>query len=304
GFYDFRPGMPSEAFLSIYVRSAEPGEKSNAVSHVEQLYQSACFAGSVDDATTGRRKLGCVSCHDPHRHVGAAERVGHYRDRCLQCHQQRGCNVPEPTRRKTSKDDSCIDCHMPRYASAAIAHTAATNHRIVRRPESPAALSPSQAKTGPGLISFYTARSTDSPESERNMGVGLAEFLVSLSSQRNPSADRLGRRALHFLDTAIARARDDLEALEARARVLALMGRTETALEAYESVLAKYPHRESSLLGAAITSQNGGELGKALGYWQRLSVENPWEPTHRSTVAFALARRHDWAEALVQARAW
>src|SRR5262249_32405040 len=109
GFYDFRPGMPSEAFWSIYVRAAEPGEKSNAVSHVEQLYQSACFAGSVDDAPRGRRKLGCVSCHDPHRHVGAAERVGHYGERCLQCHQERGCSVPEPTRRQTRKDDSCID---------------------------------------------------------------------------------------------------------------------------------------------------------------------------------------------------
>src|SRR5260370_40296076 len=93
-----------------------------------------------------KKKLGCISCHTPHETVAAEDRVGYYRECCLDCHRQRGCAVPRETRLRQNKEDSCIDCHMPPYGTSDIAHTAATDHRILRkrerRMESPRAAQP------------------------------------------------------------------------------------------------------------------------------------------------------------------
>ncbi len=128
--FDYRPGLPLELFLSIFVRPPEKriGEKS--VGHVEQMYASGCFRGSGG-------KLGCISCHDPHEAPSPAERVAFYRDRCLRCHGESACSLPVDTRRQKIAGDSCINCHMPRGDSANISHAAVTDHRIPRDPARP-----------------------------------------------------------------------------------------------------------------------------------------------------------------------
>ena len=116
-----------ESCWAVYGDAAS-GADSRAVNHVEQMHQSRCFSSSPDE-----KKLGCISCHDPHEKPAKASRIEHYRTRCLNCHQDKGCSIAKPERERKAPGDSCIECHMPRYDSNDIPHNAATNHRIPRR---------------------------------------------------------------------------------------------------------------------------------------------------------------------------
>jgi hypothetical protein len=94
------------------------------------MYLSRCF-----EKSKGPNKLGCISCHDPHRRPQPQQRISYFRKRCLACHQEHGCALAEPERRRRSPEDSCIACHMHRYDASDIPHVANTDHRILRLPE-------------------------------------------------------------------------------------------------------------------------------------------------------------------------
>src|SRR5205807_1025335 len=94
----------------------------------EQLIGSKCYKKS-----SGR--LGCATCHDPHEALLPEKRSAHHRQKCLECHKtEHPCSLDRTERLKTSKKDSCIDCHMKRLEETDIAHTAVTDHRILRLP--------------------------------------------------------------------------------------------------------------------------------------------------------------------------
>jgi predicted CXXCH cytochrome family protein len=114
---DFRPGLPLESFLTVYVPASPRDGSIAAVGHVEQMHASRCYS-----AAGGR--LGCISCHDPHRKPEPEQAATFYRDRCLDCHADRGCALPLAQRQARAPDDSCIVCHMPRDPLSEVAHTA------------------------------------------------------------------------------------------------------------------------------------------------------------------------------------
>src|SRR5262245_171772 len=111
GWFDYRPGTSLADFLAINVKNPDVPGANKAVGHTEQMRKSRCFV-----KTPANRKLGCTSCHDPHQHVEPRDKVRHYRQRCLTCHQEKGCPQPRAERVKKVPTDSCIDCHMPRGA--------------------------------------------------------------------------------------------------------------------------------------------------------------------------------------------
>jgi tetratricopeptide (TPR) repeat protein len=311
GLYDFRPGLPLEAFWSVYVRPTDREEDAKAVSHVEQMYLSRCFARSEENPTKGKRKLGCTSCHDPHQHVGPQKRVAYYRERCLECHTERGCSVPEATRRLKDKDDSCIDCHMPRYPPSDIAHTTATDHRVVRRKDLDAPLTSPPLSRGeggsrpePGIRLFSRQRHEPKTEIDRDLGIALAHIMVQSLSQRKVPPAGAGQQALGLLEEAVRNDPSDMLAWEVEAEVLALLNRRAEALAAYETILAKAPYRESSLMGAAMLAQSQQQLEPALAYWRRAVAENPWQPHYRASLAQLLADQKAWDEARPQCEAW
>jgi hypothetical protein len=124
--FDFRPGLLLDAFVNISTSAYDPAMRGRAVGQVEQMRESLCYRQSGG-------QLGCISCHDPHRLPEAGERIAYYRGRCLECHADRGCSLPLPTRRTRSPEDDCTACHMPRKDATDVAHTALTDHRIPRR---------------------------------------------------------------------------------------------------------------------------------------------------------------------------
>lgn len=300
GLYDFRPGLPLGAFWSVFIRSA-PGEGRKAIGQVEQMYQSRCFQG--DD---GPGRLGCVSCHDPHVRVPPEQRVSHFRGRCLQCHEKKGCGLPLAERRSRSADDSCIACHMPRYDASDNPHTAATDHRILRSGPSSVTRSPSQkpdAADGGQLpvASFYRGRKgVDEAEDER----GAALALVKLTLAGDPSAARAVRPALATLEAALRRDPDDLIAAEARGYALAEQSHPAEALAAFQAVLSQAPDRELALFGAATTAEALGQTQAALDYWRRAVAANPWAVGYRRSLALLLVKQEAWQEAGPECQAW
>jgi predicted CXXCH cytochrome family protein len=302
--YDYRPGMPLTPFWSIFVRARDGEENRKAVNHVEQMYQSRCFEQSEENPSEGKKKLGCTSCHDPHQHEAPAKRVTHYREACLGCHKDRGCSVPESDRRRSSKDDSCIDCHMPRYASSDIAHNASTEHRIVRRPEGTA--NPEDAgrwSHGPGLpvTPFYPEqRDPDDPDMNRDMGIALVKLLGKGAGDQ----EKLAPQVVAMLERALRNDPEDVDAWEAKGQVLMLMKSQSAALATFETALAKAPNRETSLSNAAMLCQDLNQMEPAIDYWRRAVKVNPWAPTYRQNLSVLLAHKGAWNDVRPHCQAW
>jgi tetratricopeptide (TPR) repeat protein len=296
GLNDYRPGLPLHAFWDVLMRARGAEEVTKAVTHVEQMYASVCFQKSA-----GEKKLVCTSCHDPHVKVDDSGRVAYYKARCLECHQQHGCSLPQAERLARQPQDSCIACHMPAHKTSDIPHTATTDHRILRDPPAEVPNQEERLDHWPPLVPFYRDREGfDEAEGRRDMGVGLME----LAGEGKLPAARSSELALELLEEAVRRAPDDVAALEARGIALANLGHREEAAEAFEEVLQREPGRETTLVKAALLAQRRGRLTPAVDYWRRVTEVNPTRPDARRNLARLLLRKGDWQGLRPHCRAW
>ncbi len=297
GMDDYRPGLPLESVLSVFVRAPAGGADRKAVNHVEQMHQSGCYQGG-----SGADRIGCISCHDPHDYVGPERRVGSYRQACLNCHERKQppCSVPEAERRRTSPEDSCIQCHMPAYPTSDVVHAASTDHRIPRRPGAADAPADGSRARSP-LTRFHRDRLDPAdPEYRRDLGLALAQ----LSGPGEASEDVDTHDAGALLDEAVKNFPDDAAAWEAKGQLAVYRNRLADGLAAFEACLAVAPGRERALLGAAWTAQNLGKADAALAYWRRAVAVDPWSALARGNLAALLAARGEWGEARTQCDEW
>jgi predicted CXXCH cytochrome family protein len=288
--FGYRPGLPLQLFLSIFVPRPGLVDENRSVNHVTQMVESRCFKES-------RGAMGCISCHDPHSMPAAEEKAGYFRGRCLKCHEQHGCSLAAGLRR--DKNDDCTACHMPRFASTDIAHTAFTDHRVLRR-AAPALRSNDSMTFMPGqtpLMPFHEA-SLPGLEADRDLGLAFIEVC-----QRNAAAQRtLPALALPLLEAALQAWPDDDDAAEARATALWLTGQPRDGLVACKELLKRVPQRESSLVDAAYFSTLLGERDEAIGYWRQAIGVNPWAARYHRELASLLVGQQAWTEALAEAR--
>jgi tetratricopeptide (TPR) repeat protein len=291
--FDYRPGLPLHEFWSVFVRIPELGDNNHAVGQVEQMYASGCYRGSAG-------RLGCVSCHDPHALPAEEDRTVYYRGRCLSCHAEADCGLAVAVRRDRNQDD-CRACHMPRNDSSDIAHHAVTDHRIPRQPDShPAGARPHQLDYGENPLAYFHQDLQDPHDADVTRDMGLA--LIELARQYGPRAAPLGPLALPLLEGAVHRTPDDVAAWEARGYALWMLGRGSEAQEAFEAALARAPKREKSLRDAGLLAEVLQQPERALAYWRRAVVVNPWLGFYRYQLARLLAERRDWSEALAECR--
>ena len=117
--WDFRPGNDLTDFRVDFQKSTTDGSME-ILGHVEQLQASACYQGS--------ETLTCVTCHNPHGVPNEANKIEHYRAACLQCHQDKECDLNVEVR-MAHQDNDCSACHMPAL-STNVPHTAFRHHRI------------------------------------------------------------------------------------------------------------------------------------------------------------------------------
>jgi hypothetical protein len=287
--FDYRPGLPLHLFRSVFVRPPSAGESMKFVGQVEQMAASRCFR-----ATGGG--LGCISCHDPHELPAPERRVRYYRDRCLNCHADKGCSVPVEARRRRSKDDSCIHCHMP-AADAEITHISITDHRIPRRPE-PAQAPPPTAPLLGGIRVVHFHQDLVGP-SAPGVSRDLAVALMGVAERYpQPTQEALGSTVLPWLDAALQTHPDDLDAWHAKGVALRGLGRKAEAAAAFDGVLAEAPRRETTLHAAAELAMETGRLTAARGYWERALAVNPYRFGFHYGLATQLAQTGSWPAAV------
>jgi len=293
GTFDYRPGLPLGDYWAVFVHGPGAGD-DKAVSQVEQMYQSRCFAGSGG-------RLGCASCHDPHSLPGPRDRVKFYRERCQSCHAAGPkCSVPVEERTRKATGDDCAACHMPRQVSSDIAHTAVTDHRVLRHPEAPRGR-PAPAPPGASgrrLVSFFGDRAGD-PDVDRDLGLAL----VHTDPMPGPRRNELVEEALPLLEAAADRHPDDVPAVEGLGWGWAALGRPDRALESYRAALAHTPDRELTLVLAAQAAESLRLTDNALGYMRRAAELNPYRGEYHTELAKLYARKGDWAAVLRSAEA-
>jgi Flp pilus assembly protein TadD len=294
--FDYRPGLPLHLFFLDYVDGRPGGAGLRLVSAAAQVRSSRCYAASREPD-----KLWCASCHDPHKKPAPEERVAHYRGRCLRCHTEQSCSVPQAARRAKEEDDSCIACHMPRTGTE-VTHASVTDHRIPRngdRPIPSAALRPTPA---PGDLAPFHRDRVDPQDQEILRGLGLA--LLGMRNRRMPAyaERRFAESALPLLERALEADAHDWPAWQARGEALACLGRPEEALEAAEAVLAARPESEVTLHGAASLCLEMNRPAAARAYFERAARVNPWNHNYHLGLAIASFRLAEWERSARECR--
>ncbi|HEV3119005.1 MAG TPA: tetratricopeptide repeat protein [Gemmataceae bacterium] len=282
--FGYRPGLALHDFWAIFVDAESEADSQRAVGQVEQMYASRCFRQSA-------AAMGCISCHDPHALPEPTERVSYFRDRCLRCHASHPCTEDMSVRRE--QQDSCMACHMPRLATSDIAHTAITDHRILRRPSHSGR--PASQGTSGELVSFFEdVLGPDDGGKARDLGVAL-----SYQTKRpEPGRAQKAVQAAPMLQKATLETPDDVVAWEALGWALTVQGQGAAALSTYEEVLARQPQRELTLTLGATAAERAGRNEQALGYWRRLVELNPWIWDYHYNLGKLLAEKQDWKNAV------
>src|SRR5262249_13389603 len=157
----------------------------------------------------------------PHYAPQAEEKTALYKSQCLKCHQDKGCSLPASERLKQRPDDSCVACHMPRFQSSDIAHTAVTDHRILR---SPSKDEPRSRPARPGenpLVNFFEKElNPQDVDYSRDMGIAL----IYLVKAPGPSRDQTLALAYPLLEKALEGRPRDSVAWEAMGWARSLKG--------------------------------------------------------------------------------
>jgi tetratricopeptide (TPR) repeat protein len=306
---DYRPGLPLQEYVSIFVRPPEVEDARRIVGHVEQMHQSACFVKSGG-------KFGCTSCHDPHRSPPPAEKFAFYQQRCRNCHGSEpppssdawvkapDCSVPLAERTAANGRDDCLACHMPRNPSTTASHLAVTDHRVLRRPDHPRTMHSDFQPGDIPLIPFHRDP-PDAKDEEAQRDLAVAAVRVAEPARKAGAAQisrYLTQRALPLLNQAAARAPDDVPALEAQGFALFDQGRLDEAQKALDDALALAPDREQTLTWAVQTAAARGRFDLAERYCRRLVEKYPLFPLHHESLAFVLVKQKKWAESLEEAK--
>jgi predicted CXXCH cytochrome family protein len=298
-WYDFRPGLPLHKFLAVFVRNDGTQGDLEFIGHVEQMESSRCFRAS-------KGRLGCISCHDPHRLPERSTKNAYYQKRCLECHDRKGCALPPAERQALGTGDDCIACHMPRAAVTNIAHMAATDHRILRDKSARVADGPRRSSAISPLVpvrNYHWEQMTEDEQRAASRDLGVALLSVPQILQ---APERLARvnatRALPLLEAAVRDRPDDLPARETLGYTLELLDRRAQALRTYESILAIEPNRESTLpsLARVLARLKRPDLSRQA--MQKLIALNPWSSDYQLGLARASMQAEDWQDAIAACR--
>src|SRR5262249_24114686 len=151
------------------------------------------------------------------------------------------------------------------FQTSEIAHTAVTNHRILRRPENtpPAFRQPARSRPGVTSIANFFEKELDPQDPGTGRDLGLASIYVG-------AKESAAATALSLLEKAIQDFPDDTVAWEGTGIALSTQGRMAEALAAFETALANAPARETTLAQAVLVVEALGRTDQAIAYLRRL----------------------------------
>lgn len=123
-FFDFKPGMKLSDVMEVYLPKYSNSEDEFIMaSHVDRFKMSECFIKN-------NKTFNCISCHNPHVSVKVTG-SNVFNNTCNGCHtsaKEKICSEAEEKR--LTKDNNCVDCHMPKSSSIDIPHVTVTDHYI------------------------------------------------------------------------------------------------------------------------------------------------------------------------------
>jgi tetratricopeptide (TPR) repeat protein len=270
--YDFKPGDDLANYVRYFVKTSAPGETLRAASQFEALAQSVCKKKARDS-------MSCMSCHDPHYTPKPEERAAFYREKCLACHGAKFASHHH------EQHPDCIGCHMPPVASADVAHTQATDHRIPRRPESAA----------PAFESMQPAvKLSEFPAHARPPLRDLALAWESLQKKGTPGA---AHEAEELLPKALAQNPDDPDLLSALGYEEQKKGANARARDLYERALRSNPDQVDAATNFAVLKANTGDTEGAIALWKKAFERKPWQDSIGVDLALTLCESGHYDEA-------
>jgi tetratricopeptide (TPR) repeat protein len=237
-----------------------------AVSQFEALSMSACKRESGE-------KMWCGSCHDPHAEPSAAEKAAYYRAKCLACHGQGSDGEKFAAKHHPEKPD-CAGCHMPALPSKDVAHTEATDHRIMRYPNT--APMPRLQIRGKPLKAFPA--DNEALATER-------DYALAWETLAQRGVDGAERRAQEYLEKAVTERPDDAELQATLGFLYQRHFHESDALDLYERALKTDPLLVDAAANLGILKARAGDAEQAVKLWQEAFARAP----HRSVIGMNLA---------------
>ena len=282
--YQFQAGDDLSDFVHYFVLTGGGKDKMRAVSQFEALAESKCKRVSGDAMT-------CTSCHDPHSTPAAAEKVAFFRGKCLACHGE-----PFAAKHHVEQPD-CAECHMARLATKDVAHTQATDHRILRVPLMPlqgvgSAYDPSHGPPAEPKLTRFPTPTGPADESVRDLALAWVAMGGGNSSFAFTQATRL-------LEQAVAQSPEDPATLSALGYNEQRRKLIDKAREHYEHALRIDPLAGEAAADLAVIEANAGHLERAIELWKGAFERAP----ARSSLGLNLARGLCAAGQVDQARA-
>ena len=262
----FKPGELLSDYVLSFVWSDRQTHHVTVTSHVEKLSQSQCRQSSGS-------RMWCGSCHSSHGRVPVSERVRHYRQKCLSCHEDAGCKASKEARVQAA--DNCVLCHMPKSPTVDVGHTVFTDHSI---PRQLTATTRQISKRAERTLRPFAAASASS----RDLGLAYAEV-----ASGHKDAD-LVERSFDLLKSVEGTLVGDGPALLQLAFLYDGKGDRERAVRLYREALAADPSQVVSLLnlGALLAQQK--QFHDATALWQDALKQNPGLETASVYLALAL----------------
>ena len=257
---DFRPGMRFDEIWTVLADDAARDAKgrSRAVSHVQQMRSSRCYTASGE-------RLGCISCHDPHRVPAESERVAFYRNRCNACHHDAGCSVPLMER--AEKENSCIACHMPPLGTTNISHVTQTDHRVLKSYDAASESSPAAKEDS---LTFFDDAHLRLAGWERDRALGLGAYLYLSRSGRDLPAPLIRK-----LDDVLKTVPEDGEVLTTLGAIALDHERLDLARDYFERARAIPAAKEAALGGLLKVYYLSSNWNEALACAEWLVKLNP-----------------------------
>lgn len=282
---DFRPGDHLGETWTIFIggTGVDGRQETTAVSQVEQMHASRCY-----QATAGR--LGCISCHDAHTVPTASNVAAHYRQRCLECHQQQGCSLPAEQQQAAPAVGSCIACHMPKLGAKDVPHTTQTDHRVLRRP-------------GAGSLA-----TRDEPPEERiferdqspltELELARAQGLMLAERAEAAGDRRLAQRVARLLEPMRTVAPDDVEVLDSLALMKAMLGQVDDGIQLWNEALKIEPDQQEVLYSLLLIAAARRDAAQGRSVLERLLAANPYSSEWQARYAELLAALGEGSSAL------
>lgn len=276
--YDFRAGdLLADVWVTFVSGTRLNDQGTQAVSQVEQMESSQCFQKSAG-------AMGCMSCHSAHSVPALSDLPKFYRQKCSECHAagKTECSLPleSPERQKVA--DSCIACHMPTIPTNNVPHTAATDHRIQRKPK-PLTEEPT---VDDKRFQPYREFNQTLPEVELRRARGI--YLARLAERGQDG--RLADDCLDLLQPILLANPTDVDALMAVGTAYWVQGNLREAERHWDRVLMISPNHERALGNLAVICHDAGVFQEGLAYIGMLIEANPWRPELYGRQAHMLGR--------------